>query len=144
MRIAIVFIVKIFEFLMFRSLRTESFRKSHSNNFAKLSNVDKVKILEQRRQAKGYRSQWLYYRCREEGLLNEYNALFKQNVESRSNGNEWKGVVFSFGKYKGQLVKNVWKKDKEYINWLDKQDWLCDYPDEGQEIFEIKNAAEKC
>ena len=107
MKIAMVFLIKLFESLFFGLLRSQKVRRPYGNRYAGLSNEDKVKLIERRRQEKGYRPQWLYYRCKEEGLLKEYNELFKPNIEYRNNGSEWKGVTFTFGKYKGRLVSEI-------------------------------------
>mgnify|MGYP001450764768 CR=1 FL=1 len=91
-----------------------------------------LKYLEKRRQYKGYKKQWLYYRCREEGLLETYYKLFDTEVEGQDSGTK-----FSFGKYRGEYVEAIWESDKEYINWLSQQEWLAQYLDESDMIHEL-------
>ena len=113
-------------------------RKTKRNSYKALSDVDKVKYLEKRRQCKGYKKQWLYYRCREEGLLEAYNELFKTELEKQDSGTK-----FSFGKYRGEFVEDIWESDKEYVNWLSQQDWLAQYLDESDIIHELLHLEEE-
>ncbi len=39
-------------------------------------------------------------------------------------------MIFHFGKYKNQLIKDIFKKDKQYIKWLCQEKWLKDYHNE--------------
>lgn len=39
-------------------------------------------------------------------------------------------MIFYFGKYKNQLIKDIFKKDKQYIRWLCEEKWLKDYHNE--------------
>lgn len=90
-----------------------------------------MKFLEKRRQLKGYRKQWLYYRCKEEGLLKEYNQLFKKDVDKLLSKSYKKDVrvKFSFGKYRGKPVEDVWYADRDYAKWVSRQEWINDYPE---------------
>ncbi|TWP24284.1 hypothetical protein ETU10_03300 [Apibacter muscae] len=48
---------------------------NHSNKKYKLrkySNKERYQFLENKRIRNGYKKGWLYYRCKEEGLMNEY------------------------------------------------------------------------
>ena len=112
--------------------------KTKRNSFKVLSDVEKVKYLEKRRQYKGYKKQWLYYRCREEGLLETYYKLFDTEVEGQDSGTK-----FSFGKYRGEYVEAIWEFDKEYVNWLSQQDWLAQYLDESDMIHELLHLEEE-
>jgi len=95
-----------------------------------LSSIDRVKYLERRRQQKGYKEKWLYYRCKEEHLLTAYYELFpnrqsiKQVNQNTSNASH---LRFSFGKYHGETIDAIWEKDQQYIEWLSNQDWLSEY-----------------
>ena len=73
----------------------------------------KVKYLEKRREYKGYKTQWLHYRCRKEGLLDAYHKLFKTETAYKI-----EATKFSFGKYKGKFVEAFWESDKAYIKLL--------------------------
>ena len=106
--------------------------RTNRNLYKTLSDTDKVKYLEKRRQLKGYKKQWLYYRCREEGLLDAYHKLFKTVTAS-----ELEATKFSFGKYKGEFVESIWESDKAYIKWLSQQKWLAQYLDENNMIHEL-------
>ena len=105
---------------------------TNRNSYKSLSDMDKVKHLEKRRQLKGYKKQWLYYRCREEGLLDAYHKLFKTEMASN-----FEATKFSFGKYKGEFVEAIWESDKVYIKWLSQQKWLAQYLDENDMIHEL-------
>lgn len=112
--------------------------KTKRNSYKALSDVEKVKYLEKRRQYKGYKKQWLYYRCREEDLLETYRKLFKTEVEGQD-----LGTKFSFGKYRGEFVEDIWESDREYINWLSQQEWLVEYLDENDIIHELLHLEEE-
>tara|TARA_R110002074_G_scaffold104070_1_gene224670 strand:+ start:8150 stop:8575 length:426 start_codon:yes stop_codon:yes gene_type:complete len=112
--------------------------KTNQHSYRALSDIDKVKYLEKRRQYKGYKKQWLYYRCREEGLLETYYKLFKTEFEKQDTGTR-----FSFGKYQGRFVEEVWKSDKKYIKWLSSQDWLDEYLNENDMIHELLHLEEE-
>ena len=75
--------------------------KNKRSSYKALSDVEKVKHLEKRRQYKGYKKQWLYYRCREEGLLDTYHKLFKTEIIEQD-----LGIKFSFGKYYFSIIKH--------------------------------------
>lgn len=105
---------------------------NNRNSYKSLSDMDKVKYLEKRRQFKGYKTQWLYYRCREEGLLDGYHKLFKTETASK-----FEATKFSFGKYKGEFIEAIWESDKGYIKWLSQQKWLAQYLDENDLIHEL-------
>jgi hypothetical protein len=105
--------------------------KTKRNSYKALSDAKKVKYLEKRRLYKGYKKQWLYYRCREEGLLEIYHKLFKTEVERQDSGTK-----FSFGKYRGEFIEDIWGSDREYINWLSQQKWLTEYLEENDMIHE--------
>jgi len=134
MRILLVFIFKLFELLL-----SSNSNKKRSYNYQSLSKREKVLALEKRRQQKGYKKQWLYYRCKEEGLLNEYNKLFKPNVDKMinkdfSNDNR---VKLPFGKYKGKPVDEIWKSDRAYLKYIINQGWLDDYRDVETYVEEL-------
>lgn len=112
--------------------------KTSRNSYRALSDIEKVKHLEKRRQNNGYKKKWLYYRCREEGLLDAYNKLFKSEITDESTSTK-----FSFGKYQGRFVEEVWKSDKKYIKWLSSQDWLDEYLDENDMIHELLHLEEE-
>lgn len=112
--------------------------KAKRISYKALSDVDKVKYLEKRRQYKGYKKQWLYYRCREEGLLETYHKLFKTEIIEQE-----LGTKFSFGKYQGKFVEDIWESDREYINWLSQQEWLAQYLDESDMIHELLHLEEE-
>lgn len=101
--------------------------------------MEMVKILERRRQKRGYKKHWLYYRCKEEGLLVEYYKLFP-NRHSVKHMNQDFGysefLRFSFGKYQGKAIDEIWEKDRQYIEWLAEQD-LSPYPEIGEYIREL-------
>lgn len=105
---------------------------NNRNSYKSLSDMDKVKFLEKRRQLKGYKKQWLYYRCREEGLLDAYHKLFKIETASK-----FEATKFSFGKYKGEFIEAIWESDTSYIKWLSQQRWLAQYLDESDMIHEL-------
>ncbi|WP_282161070.1 hypothetical protein [Ulvibacterium marinum] len=104
-----------------------------------LSIIDRVKYLEQRGQRKGYKEKWLYHRCKEENLLNEYFLLYPQatNPSNKNKTTKIDTVLFSFGKYRGESIEEVWKKDKQYIEWLSNQDWILDYEIESFTILRL-------
>jgi len=108
----------------------------YKNNLGSLSNIDKVKHLEKRRQLKGYKKQWLYYRCKEKGLLNEYNQLIKPDTEKllSKNYRQDNRIKFSFGKYRGKPVEEVWETDKDYAKWVSRQEWIYEYPEIESEL----------
>ena len=113
--------------------------KYHKFNYKGLSKIERVKHLEKRRQFKGYKKRWLYFRCKEENLLDVYNQLYcsapkeldKRNilVDNR--------LCFSFGKYRDKPIEDIWNSDKSYIQWLAKQDWIFDYDDESDMIMDL-------
>ncbi len=108
----------------------------YKKNFKNLSSKDRVKQLEKRRQIKGYRKEWLYYRCKEEDLLKEYNSLYKSNT-SKIKNKKFKNdsrIKFSFGKYRGKPIKEVWENDNHYARWVLNQEWLDDYPEIQYEL----------
>ena len=145
MRILMIFFLKTFGFFLGGIFRSLFPRKAHRSNYSALSNVDKVKLLEKRRQYKGYRKEWLFYRCKEEGLLKEYNQLFTPEVrkldEKSHNGNPI--VKFSFGKYKGEPVNDVWNYDRGYIKWAYENADLSQYPYEESAIGRLIDAPYK-
>lgn len=112
--------------------------KTKRNSYKALPDIEKVKYLEKRRQYKGYKKQWLYYRCREESLLEVYNELFKSEVKEQDSGTK-----FSFGKYQGEFVEDIWESDRKYINWLSQQRLLDEYLDESDIIHELVHLAEE-
>lgn len=117
MRIILVFFLQVTGWVL-RSLFKDTSRRSHKrNNFSSLSNIGKVEHLEKRRVQNGYHKNWLYHRCRELGLLKEYNALYKVDNTVKNVPNV-EFTKFSFGRYRGQLVKSIWEKDKGYIDFL--------------------------
>lgn len=131
MRIVLVFFLKILEYFIGWLFRSSSSNKKSRRNFNSFSNIEKIKFLEKRRQLKGYRKQWLYYRCKEEGLLKEYNQLFKKDVDKLLSKSYKKDVrvKFSFGKYRGKPVEDVWYADRDYAKWVSRQEWINDYPE---------------
>lgn len=131
MRTFLVFFLKILEYFIGWLFRSSSSNKKSRRNFNSFSNIEKVKFLEKRRQLKGYRKQWLYYRCKEEGLLKEYNQLFKKDVDKLLSKSYKKDVrvKFSFGKYRGKPVEDVWYADRDYAKWVSRQEWINDYPE---------------
>lgn len=131
MRILFVFFLKIFEFILGAIFRSMFPRKTYKNSYRALSNMDKVKYLEKRRQYKGYHKGWLYYRCKDEGLLKEYNQLVKPNADTLLEKNYQRDTrtKFSFGKYRGKPIEEVWEGDKDYVKWVQRQEWLDEYPE---------------
>ena len=111
---------------------------TNRNSYKSLSDKDKVKHLEKRRQLKGYKKTWLYYRCREEGLLDAYHKLFKTKIASK-----FEATKFSFGKYKGEFIEAIWESDKGYIKWLSQQKWLAQYLNENDMIHELLHLEEE-
>jgi|SRR6056297_1416093 len=106
--------------------------KPNRYSYKTFSNLDKVKYLEKRREFKGYNEQWLYYRCREEGLLDAYHKLFKTETAYK-----FEATKFSFGKYKGEFIEAIWESDNAYIRWLSQQKWLAQYLYESDMIHEL-------
>lgn len=134
----LIFCLKIFEYtlgFLFYSLRGS---KKRRYNFTSLSNIDKVKYLEKRRQLKGYKQKWLYYRCRDEKILDAYYKLFPH--EKVITTNRYDDIEFTFGKYKGKLVEYIWNSDKNYIEWLRDNVDLSRYPNEEYAIEQLLNA----
>jgi len=138
MRALTIFFLNVFQNTLGMAFGLLFQRKTKRNSYKALSDMDKVKYLEKRRQYKGYKKQWLYYRCREEGLLDTYHKLFKTEVEGQDSGTR-----FSFGKYRGEYVEDIWESDKEYINWLSQQEWLAQYLDESDMIHELLHLEEE-
>ncbi len=142
MRILIIFFLQIFQMIfgaMLHSLfpRWVKYYRSNLNN---LSKIDRVEHLEKRRQYKGYKKQWLYYRCKEEDLLDEYYKLFPdgQSIDQVNKATSYgKFMRFSFGKYSGETIDTIWKKDRQYIEWLSNQDWLSEYQEESEYIMDL-------
>jgi uncharacterized protein (DUF3820 family) len=106
--------------------------KTNRHSYKVLSDIDKVKYLEKRRQYKAYDKGWLYHRCREKDLLEAYLKLFRADTKKHDTGTK-----FSFGKYRGELIEEIWESDKNYIQWLSKQDWIAEYSDESDMIHEL-------
>lgn len=69
-RVLVVFAFKVLEEVLRLFLRAASRR-----SFEGLTPEQRVHVLEQQRQARGYRPGWLYHRSREEGLEGEYQRL---------------------------------------------------------------------
>jgi len=111
---------------------------TNRNSYKSLSDKDKVKYLEKRRQYKGHKKQWLYYRCREEGLLDAYHKLFKTETACK-----FEATKFSFGKYQGEFIEAIWESDKGYIKWLSQQKWLAQYLYESDMIHELLGLEEE-
>ncbi|TGV03350.1 exodeoxyribonuclease X C-terminal domain-containing protein [Flavivirga rizhaonensis] len=138
MKVLAIFLLNVFQNIIGMTFGWLFRPKTKRNSYLGLSDIDKVKYLEKRRQYKGYKKQWLYYRCREEGLLDAYRKLFKNELDQQDSGTK-----FSFGKYKGQFVEDVWESDREYINWLSRQEWLAEYLDENDMIHELLHLEEE-
>lgn len=138
MKTLIIFFLNFFQNILGMTFGLLFPRKTKRNSYKALSDVDKVKYLEKRRQYKGYKKQWLYYRCREEGLLETYHKLFKTEIIEQD-----LGTKFSFGKYKDKFIEDVWESDREYINWLSQQEWLAEYLDESDMIHELLHLEEE-
>ncbi|GMN08444.1 hypothetical protein MTsPCn5_38330 [Croceitalea sp. MTPC5] len=142
MNVILVFFLKIFEIVFGALFRTKSKKRYYGSNRRpkNLSNVERVKFLERRRQHKGYKEKWLYYRCKEEDLLTFYYKLFP-NRPTFKKGNENLDVnsplQFTFGKYRGKTIDGIWEKDQQYIIWLSNQDWLSDYDEEYEYIMTL-------
>lgn len=52
--------------------------------------------------------------------------------------------VFSFGKYRGKLVEDIIARDRDYIKWLLRQDWVTsDYPDLYHTLLNKTKAGKK-
>lgn len=52
--------------------------------------------------------------------------------------------VFSFGKYRGKLVEDIIARDRDYIKWLLRQDWVTsDYPDLYHTLLDKTKAGKK-
>ncbi|WP_298535882.1 hypothetical protein [uncultured Algibacter sp.] len=77
------------EFILWGVFRSVFPRKTYRNNYRTLSDMEKVTYLERRRQFKGYKKGWLYFRCKEEGLLKAYKQMFKKesikSIEAKKN-----------------------------------------------------------
>ncbi len=134
-----VFFLKIFGAIIGNALRPSySF---HQKSYVNLSNMDKVKQLETWRIKNGHRKGWLYYKCKEQDLLNEYYQLYPKqtNVIKNTTIADIDNTMFSFGKYRGILVKDVWNSDKHYIQWLFNNVNLDDYPNEEYVLEYLKN-----
>lgn len=110
----------------------------YKNNFSSLSDIDKVKLLERRRQLKGYKKGWLYHQCKDEGLLVSYEELFGEYVYVDTDATK-----FRFGKYKGKYVEDIWESDRGYIDWLAQQDWLKEYSEENEMISDLYHLEEE-
>lgn len=143
MRILIIFFLNVFQNILGMTFGALFPRKKYQSNYKALSKIDKVKYLERRRQYKGYKKKWLYYRCKEEGLLQEYNKLYKSDIKLLEDKREIidNTIKFSFGKYKGRPVEEIWKLDIGYIDWVRDNVDLSEYPDEEfafEELFNMK------
>ncbi|MDY7396782.1 hypothetical protein UMM65_16155 [Aureibaculum sp. 2210JD6-5] len=138
MRALAIFFLNVFQNTLGMTFGLLFPRKAKRHSYKDLSDVEKVKYLEKRRQYKGYKKQWLYYRCREEGLMEAYHKLFKTEVKEQDYGTK-----FSFGKYRGEFVEDIWESDREYINWLSQQEWLAEYLDENDMIHELLHLEEE-
>tara|TARA_R110002049_G_scaffold107996_1_gene255957 strand:- start:2492 stop:2923 length:432 start_codon:yes stop_codon:yes gene_type:complete len=138
MRILAIFFLNVIQNILGIAIGWFFKPKTKRHSYKTLSDVEKVKYLEKRRQYKGYKKQWLYFRCREEGLLETYHKLFKTEVDEQDSG-----IKFSFGKYQGEFVEDIWESDREYINWLSRQKWLAQYLDESDIIHELLHLEEE-
>jgi len=135
----IVLFLKFLKMVFGALFRSSTKKRYYSSNRSpqNLSDIDRVKYLERRRQQKGYKEKWLYYRCKEEHLLTAYYELFpnrqsiKQVNENTSDGSH---LRFTFGKYQGETIDAIWEKDRQYIEWLSNQDWLSEYYIESEYI----------
>lgn len=138
MRILLIFFLNVIQNIIGLTFGALFPRKKYRNSYRTLSNMDKVKYLEKRRQLKGYRKKWLYHRCKEEGLLKEYNKLYNHNIESQKIESKTSDNIirFTFGKYKGRPVEEILKLDKGYIDWVRENVDLSEYPDE-EFAFEV-------
>jgi len=97
---------------LFRS-NTKKHYYGSNQNYKSLSKIDRVKLLERRRQQKGYKEKWLYYRCKEEHLLTAYYELFpnRQSIKQvNQNTSDASHLRFSFGKYQGETIDAIWEK----------------------------------
>lgn len=123
--------------MVFGSLfRNNTKNRYYSNK--NLSKTEQVKLLERRRQKKGYKKHWLYFRCMEENLLREYYKLFPDRHSIKQMNEDFgytEFIRFSFGKYHGETIDAIWEKDKQYITWLSNQDWLSEYQEEYHYIM---------
>ena len=138
MKVLAIFLLNVFRNILGMTFGALFLRKTYRNSFKALSDIDKVKYLEKRRQYKGYKKKWLYHRCKEEGLLNTYNKLFQPELVEEDSGTK-----FRFGKYRGEFVEDIWETDREYIKWLSRQDWLAKYLDENDMIHELLHLEEE-
>ena len=117
MNVLTVFFVQMLELFLGALFWKGSSARSKKRHVHKvLSNRDKVIFLEQKRVSRGYKKAWLYHRCKEQGLLEEYNRLFK--TEELQEKEPPLVTRFGFGKYKGEPVEEIWNRDRAYINWL--------------------------
>ena len=71
MNTIILLFLKFLKMVFGALFRTSAKKRYYSSNRSpqNLSDIDRVKYLERRRQQKGYKEKWLYYRCKEEHLL---------------------------------------------------------------------------
>lgn len=138
MRALAIFFLNVFQNIIGMTFGLLFRHKTNRNSFKALSDIDKVKYLEKRRQYKGYKKKWLYHRCKEEGLLNAYNKLFPPELVEEDSGTK-----FRFGKYKGKFIEDIWESDKNYIKWLSRQEWLAEYLDENDMIHELLHLEEE-
>ncbi len=141
MNVVVVFIIQMFELILGALFWKGSRRGSYRNRTKGLSKKDRVLQLEERRKNRGYKKAWLYHRCKEAGLLEAYNEIFGSHSKSIDNPNPTV-IRFSFGKYKGQPVEEVWKKDKGYINWMLDNMVLDNYEEEEFAINYLENQAQ--
>ncbi|MBO0356195.1 hypothetical protein J0656_19415 [Muricauda ruestringensis] len=72
MKALAIFFLNVFQNILGLTIGGLARNKATRNSYRSLSNVDKVKYLEKRRQQQGYQKGWLYHRCREEGLMDAY------------------------------------------------------------------------
>lgn len=138
MKVLAIFLLNVFRNILGMTFGLLFRSKTNPHSYRSLSDIDKVKYLEKRRQFKGYKKKWLYHRCREEGLLDTYDKLFKTDFVE-----EDPRTKFRFGKYRGEFVEDIWESDREYINWLAQQKWLAEYLDESDMIHELLHLEEE-
>lgn len=81
--------------------------------------------------------------------IKEIGEFFKNrnkqlDLAGRIIKNEKNEAVFNFGKYKGQLVKEVFKKDTSYYHWMMKGDFSYDTKNVLTRLYlEFKNSSRK-
>lgn len=81
--------------------------------------------------------------------LKEIGEFFKSrnkqlDLAGRIIKNEKDEAIFNFGKYKGQLVKDVFKKDTSYYHWMMKGDFSYDTKNVLTRLYlDFKNSTEK-